>query len=236
MHLQSDHGSRSGINGTGTSGHSLTWLRRPTRRRRGLWAEAWRWFLLLTTMAIVGVGLFGVSLIAAIYWQARADDARSVDAIVVLGTAQYDGRPSPALRARLDTTVDAWNDGLARYVVVTGGKQEGDRFTEAEASRTYLVDNGVPEDAILMESTGRSSWQSMQGAAAVLAETGARRILIISDGFHLFRLKLMARELGLEATARASSGGPIRQNSAAEFNYVLRETAATVAFVLREGF
>jgi uncharacterized SAM-binding protein YcdF (DUF218 family) len=214
-----------------------TWfgLRRPTKRRRGLWSEFWRWFLLLTTMALVGVAVLGVSLIGAIYWQARADDSQSVDAIIVLGTAQYDGRPSPALKARLDTVLDAWNDGLARYVVVTGGKQEGDRFTEAEASRNYLVDNGVPESAILMESSGRNSWQSMLGAADVLAPTGAKRVLIVSDGFHLFRLKLMAEELGLEPSARAATGGPIRQNSANEFNYVLREAAATVAFVLERG-
>ena len=210
-------------------------LRRPTKRRRGLWSEAWRWCLLFTTMALVGVALLGLSLIGAIYWQARADDSSPVDAIIVLGTAQYDGRPSPALKARLDTVLDAWNDGLARYVVVTGGKQEGDRFTEAEASRNYLIDNGVPESAILMESSGRSSWQSMLGAADVLAPMGAKRVLIVSDGFHLFRLKLMAEELGLEPSALAATGGPIRQNSANEFNYVLREAAATVAFVLDRG-
>jgi uncharacterized SAM-binding protein YcdF (DUF218 family) len=202
-------------------------------RRRSVWAECWRWALTIAaTMALAPV-LFGTSLVAAIYIQARSVQAEPVDAIIVLGTAQYDGRPSPALKARLDEVLELWSVGLAPLVVVTGGKMEGDRFTEAEASRNYLVDNGVPGDAILMESVGRSSWQSMRGAAEVLAPTGARRVLIVSDGFHLFRLKLMARELGLEPIASPAENSPIRRNSANELGYVLREAVATIAFLIQ---
>jgi uncharacterized SAM-binding protein YcdF (DUF218 family) len=209
-------------------------FRRPAKYHRGLWAEAWRWGIVLALTAVAMIGLLVASLFGAIYWQARADQAGPVDAIVVLGTAQYDGRPSPALQSRLDEALDAWNAGLATYVVVTGGKQAGDRFTEAEASRTYLIDHGVPESAILMETRGRNSWQSMQGAAAVLKSAGGASVLIVSDGFHLFRLKVMARELGLTPIARAATGSPIRQNSANEFNYIVREAAATVIFLANE--
>jgi uncharacterized SAM-binding protein YcdF (DUF218 family) len=204
----------------------------PIKRARGLWAEIWRWSLILIGTLVVAVGLLGISLIAAIYWQSRSTEAPSVDAIIVLGTAQYDGRPSPALKARLDATLDAWNAGLAPVVIVTGGKMEGDRFTEAEASRDYLIEHGVPESAILMESTGRSSWESMQGAAEVLTTVGGDRVLVVSDGFHLFRLKVMARDLGLNPYGWAATGGPIRQGSMSEFSYVLREAAATTVFLL----
>ena len=95
-------------------------------------------------------------------WRAaRRDDARPSDAIVVLGAAQYDGRPSPVLAARLDHAIDLYDDGIAPVIVVTGGRQPGDRFTEATAAANYLHDHGVPDDAILRETTGRSSWESL---------------------------------------------------------------------------
>jgi uncharacterized SAM-binding protein YcdF (DUF218 family) len=180
----------------------------------------------------LAVALLGASLLAAIYWQARSDQSGSVDAIVVLGTAQYNGRPSPALKARLDEVLLEYKAGMAPYIVVTGGKQPGDAFTEAEASRDYLIEHGVPESAILMESEGRDSWQSMQGAAEALEQIGAERILIVSDGFHLFRLKMMARELGFAPIARGAEASPIRPNSANELDYIVREAAATVVFLV----
>jgi uncharacterized SAM-binding protein YcdF (DUF218 family) len=189
----------------------------------------------LSLTVFLGVGLLAGSLLAAIYWQARSGHSRPVDAIVVLGTAQYNGRPSPALEARLNESLAAYQEGLARYVVVTGGRQEGDQYTEAEASRNYLMEHGVPESAILMENEGHNSWQSMQGAAVALKAVNASRVLIVSDGFHLFRLKVMAEELGLDPiAARAASGSPIRPNSANEFEYIIREAAATVVFLANE--
>ena len=150
---------------------------------------------------------------------------------MVLGTAQYNGRPSPVLRARLDEALAAYREGVAPLVVVTGGGLPGDAFTEAEASRDYLVDRGVPESAILLENEGGNSWESMQGAADLLEAEGLSRVLIVSDGFHLLRLKLMARELGLEAAGRPAEESPIRKNSATEFDYVVREAGGIVLFV-----
>lgn len=190
-----------------------------------------RWvFPVLAVVTLAPILLLG-SLVLAIYWQARSDGSRPVDAILVMGTAQYNGRPSPALRARLDEAYAAWDEGLADTIFVTGGKQPGDLYTEAEASRDYLVELGVPEQAILMEEEGRSSWESMQNAAETLRAYGLDEVLIVSDGFHLFRVKLMARELGLDAAGRPATDSPIRRNSANEFDYVLREAAATLQFL-----
>jgi uncharacterized SAM-binding protein YcdF (DUF218 family) len=203
---------------------------RPRRRRRSFWSELRRWLLTLTIFLCLAVGLLITSLFAAIYVQARSDQTRPVDAIVVLGAAQYDGRPSPVLRARLDQALAAYEAGNAPYIVVTGGQQTGDRFTESEAGRTYLIERGVPADAILMESEGRNSWESLQGVAPLLEERGLERVLLVSDGFHLFRVKLMARELGLEPFGVAAEGSPIEPWTGTELGYVMREAAGIIAF------
>ena len=187
-----------------------------------------RWLVPGSVFVAVAMPLLALSLVVAIYWQARTDQTRPVQAIVVLGSAQFNGRPSPVLRARLDRALEVYRDGMAPLVVVTGGRQPGDQFTEAEASRDYLVERGVPTEAILLENEGRDSWQSMQGIAAILEARGLSRVLLVSDGFHLFRVKLMARDLGLTAYATAARGSPIRHGGPAEFSYVVREAAGVL--------
>ena len=168
----------------------------------------------------------------AIYVQARSNQSRPVDAIVVLGAAQYNGCPSPILKARLDEALAAYNEGVAPVIVVTGGRQSGDQFTEAEASRDYLVHHGVPENNILLEIKAHNSWQSMQGAANLLKDRGLKRVLLVSDGFHLFRVKLMAKDLGLKPYGRPAENSPIRQNSGRELSYAIREAGGVVAHLL----
>jgi uncharacterized SAM-binding protein YcdF (DUF218 family) len=150
----------------------------------------------LVVLAIVGYYL--VSLYQ-VWSTGRSDQARPVDAIVVMGAAQYDGEPSPQLAARLDHVAELWPQGLAPLVVVTGGNQPGDRFTEAEASANYLVERGVPADAIVQETTGRDTYESLQGAADLLAERGLSRVLIVTDPYHSLRSRLTAEDVGLTA-------------------------------------
>lgn len=168
---------------------------------------------------------------ASVYWGAHHDQARKVDAIVILGAAQYNGNPSPVLEARLDHALALWNEGLAPRIVVTGGKMEGDAYTEAETEAAYLIERGVPAEAILYENAGRDTWQSMQGVAEVLKGTGVHSLLIVSDGFHLTRSKLMARELGFAAYGSPAPDSPIRPWSGEEFSYVIRETGGILAFL-----
>lgn len=159
----------------------------PRRIRRGLAAAL-----------VIGIGYFAVTL-----WQVhaagRSDQQRPVDALVVMGAAQYNGRPSPQLQARLDHVVTLWERGVAPVVVVTGGKLPGDAFTEAEASATYLIDHGVPERAILRENEAHNTYDSFVGVAALLRERGLSSVLIVSDPFHLLRSRLIAEEVGLTA-------------------------------------
>jgi uncharacterized SAM-binding protein YcdF (DUF218 family) len=158
-------------------------------------------------------------------WSAsRRDDARPAQAIVVLGAAQFNGVPSPILKARLDHAHDLYDRGLAPVIVVTGGKQPGDQFTEASSSADYLLEKGVPDEDILREVSGTSSWESLAAASSFLKEREIRRVLLVSDPFHSFRIDAIADELGLDAHPSPTRSSPITGFSATR--HLVRETAA----------
>ena len=110
-----------------------------------------------------------------VWLAARSDQARPAEAIVVFGTAQYNGVPSPVLAARLDHAIELYEKRLAPVIVVTGGNQPGDQFTEATASANYLIERGVPDEDVLREVSGTSSWQSLAAAASFLEDRADRR-------------------------------------------------------------
>ena len=153
-------------------------------------------------------GYYGVSLLQ-VHAAGRADDARPVDALVVMGAAQYDGTPSPQLQSRLDHVIELWRAGYASTIVVTGGKQPLDRFTEAEASAAYLIERGVPESVIVRENTSRNTYDSLVGVRRLLAERGFGSALLVSEPYHMLRTKLIAEELGLEAFVSATRTSPL---------------------------
>ena len=173
----------------------------PARRRRGRQRRGrrWRWAALAVgAVVLVAAGYYAISFFQ-VWSTGRSDQARPVDAIVVMGAAQYDGEPSPQLAARLDHVVELWPQGLAPLVVATGGNRPGDRFTEAQASAAYLTERGVPAEAILLEDRGTTSYESLQGVAALLAERGLDDVLIVTDPYHALRSRLIAEDLGLNA-------------------------------------
>jgi uncharacterized SAM-binding protein YcdF (DUF218 family) len=164
---------------------------------------------------------FVVSLVQV--WNTGRDDSflkssSTVDAIVVLGAAQYDGRPSPQLRARLDHVVTLWNLPVAPVVVVTGGKQSGDRFTEAEASRDYLVSRGLPVEVIVIESRGESTYQSLEAVRDEARVNQWQRVVLVSDPYHLKRAQLVAAELGMPAEVSATRDGVVSGSGALRRN------------------
>jgi uncharacterized SAM-binding protein YcdF (DUF218 family) len=166
-----------------------------------------------------------LALTFAQVWQASlGDDASPADAIVVLGAAQYDGRPSPVLEARLDHAAALFGQGLAPVVWVTGGRRPGDRFTEATAGALYLHARGVPDAAIRREVSGRNTWESLAAAARYLRAEGTTRVLLVSDPYHSYRLAAIAGELGLDA--RVAPTPAIRLSGANRWKALLRETVA----------
>jgi uncharacterized SAM-binding protein YcdF (DUF218 family) len=141
-------------------------------------------------------------------WRASSGDVpRSADVIVVLGAAQYDGRPSPVLQARLDRARELWEQGWAPVIITTGGKAVGDRTTEADAGYAYLREKGVPQNALVALPTGRTTWEEMTSVQTELAPAGTRRVLLVSNGYHSMRLDQIAGSVGLDATITPTSAG-----------------------------
>ncbi len=181
----------------------------------------------------IGLGLFALVFVylsvtfVQVWMASRRDEARPSDAIIVLGAAEYDGRPSPVLAARLDHAVDLYRDGIAPVIVVTGGRVPGDRFTEAGVSADYLHKHAVPDTAILRETTGRTSGESLEAAARVLEEGDMRRVVFVSDPNHSARIKAIAHEVGLDAVTSPTRSSPIKGMSA--FKRLLGETIRVAA-------
>ena len=154
---------------------------------------------------------------------AQLDEREAADAIVVLGAAQYNGRPSPVLRARLDHALELWNERLAHTIVVTGGVGPGDTASEADVGRRYLLARHVPDSALIVQPQGRSTEASMRAVAAWLANRGRSRAILVSDPFHMLRLRLEARRNGLEAYTSPTDSSPISDNPVLELRFLAVE-------------
>jgi uncharacterized SAM-binding protein YcdF (DUF218 family) len=166
---------------------------------------------------VIGAVAIVVAVLVAYYvitvyqvWRAaRHDGARKSQAIIVLGAAQYNGRPSPVFKARLDHAADLYKDGIAPMIVVTGGKIPGDEFTEAGAGADYLHTLGIDDEAILRETTSRNSWESLRASARFLKARDITRVVLVSDPFHSLRIRLIAEELGFDAVTSPTTTSPI---------------------------
>jgi uncharacterized SAM-binding protein YcdF (DUF218 family) len=188
---------------------------RPGRRLR-----AW-WRLGMATLAAAAT--YQAIILGVLWWHGTRDERRPVDAILVLGAAQWNGVPSPVLQARLDHAVELYRQGYATRIVVTGGVGDGDEFSEASVAASYLQQQGVPQQAILLEDQGRSSLESIHGAAALVAHRGLTRVLLVSDPPHMLRSLQMARAAGLEAYGSPASASPSVGSLRAQAQYMLRE-------------
>ncbi|HUF36646.1 MAG TPA: YdcF family protein [Gemmatimonadales bacterium] len=177
------------------------------------------------TAGLIGLGAaiaYTVALIMVLVASQR-DQRRAVDAIVVLGAAQYNGRPSPVLKARLDHALGLYREGLAPLIVVTGGIGRGDTISEAMVGRRYLMAHEVPAEAVVAQPQGRSTAASMTAVADWLGGRGLGRVLLVSDPFHMFRLRLEARRTALEAYTSPTESSPISDNPNLELRYLFRE-------------
>ena len=190
--------------------------------------------IVLAGLALL-LSLWVMSFIAVLVWE-RNDQARPVGAIVVLGAAQYVGRPSPVLRARLDHAITLWRRDLAPLLIVTGGTGTGDTTSEAAVSQRYAVRRGVPVARILLETEGRTTSQSMESVATMMKARGRRDVLLVSDPFHMLRLTILARRHGLEPYASPTPTSPITANRSERWKYALSESIkAPLAFILERN-
>lgn len=178
----------------------------------------------------LSVVLLVVSTATAIWWTARQDSRPSSDAIVVLGSAQYNGVPSSIFEARLEHALALYENGVAPVVVTVGGKADGDMFTEAESGRAYLVEAGVPEDALLAVEQGVDTLESMRAVGTAFAERGWDSAVLVTDPWHAMRAERMAEDAGISAESSPTRQGPAVQTRATQFRYILRETAAYLLY------
>ncbi|SDY09114.1 Uncharacterized SAM-binding protein YcdF, DUF218 family [Modestobacter sp. DSM 44400] len=180
--------------------------------------------------AVTALVLLVGSTALAIWWTARQDARPASDAIVVLGSAQYNGVPSSIFEARLEHALDLYSDGVAPVVVTVGGKKSGDAFTEAEAGRDYLAAAGIPADGLLAVPEGVDTLESMRAVASVFADRGWSSAVLVTDPWHAMRAERMAEDAGIDATSSPTRQGPAVQTRATQFRYILRETAAYLLY------
>jgi uncharacterized SAM-binding protein YcdF (DUF218 family) len=166
-------------------------------------------------------------------WQvARVDNRQPVDAVVVLGAAQYDGDPSSIFASRLRHAETLFEDGLAPRIITTGGGRPGDVYTEAEAGRRFLIDRGVPPQAVIAVGEGSDTLLSLQAVAARAKQDGWHTAAIVSDPWHSLRACIMARDSGLQAETSPTRSGPVVQTRETQLRYIIRETGALLYYRL----
>ena len=180
--------------------------------------------------AVLAFLLLVTSTALAIWWNARRDSRPTSDAIVVLGSAQYNGVPSSIFAARLEHAIRLYDAGVAPRIVTVGGKATGDQFTEAEAGRDYLANAGVPVKALLAVPKGVDTLESMRVVAAAFDQHGWHSAVLVTDPWHAMRAGRMAQDSGIEAESSPTRQGPAVQTRATQFRYILRETAAYLLY------
>jgi uncharacterized SAM-binding protein YcdF (DUF218 family) len=191
------------------------------------------WVLALFLVATAVTAVVEVRLYHAIQEQATRDEAQVAGAIVVFGAAEYNGIPSPVLKARLDQALRLEERGLAPLVVTTGGSGGDLHYTEAGVGSDYLIQQGVAEQKILTEPSGETTLQSVRAVSQLLQQRGAKTCVAVSDGFHLYRVKLLFRAHGITAYGSPAANSPISEDPIQLTLHTLRETAICSLWYLR---
>ena len=188
----------------------------------------WRIF---TGVLLITFVVWAGWMCAVLVWSGM-DQAQRAGSIVVLGAAQYDGRPSPVLRARLDHGIDLWNQGMGKLLIVTGGRGYGDTTSEAAVGRAYARKHGIPDTAIVLENKGRTTRESMLAVSEILATRGIKSAILVSDPFHMLRLSILGKRFGLTIYTSPTRTSPISPNREKRWRYMLGESVkAPLAFL-----
>ena len=182
--------------------------------------------------ACLAVALLASYATFRVWAQGERDERRPVDAIVVLGAAQYDGRPSPLFKARLDHAVELYQAGIAPRLILTGGKADGDRTTEAASAAAYAIDRGVPAGAILLDEDSRTTLESIRAVGRLLRDNELEDAVFVSDRPHMLRVLRMAADNGIAAWGSPTSTSPIERDPARQIDATLHELGALAQYFL----
>ena len=192
--------------------------------------RVFKWGTVIGLALVLSLSIYWFYLYRQIRNQAGLDEARQADAIVVLGAAQYNGRPSPVLKARLDHAYDLYKQGYAHAIITTGSYGPDPNFSEAHVSTKYLVEHGVDVATIITEQGSASTHDSIEASAGLMHAKGWKTALVVSDGFHLFRLKRMFEDQGIRAYTSPALDSPIEVASSQRFWYSIREVILFSAY------
>ena len=180
--------------------------------------------ILAATLALVLLVLLGTA--TRIWWFARQDDHRVSDAIVVLGAAQFNGRPSSVFTARLVHARDLYQLKVAPRIITVGGNRVGDRYTEASAGKAWLTQHGVPASRIVAVGTGTDTLTSLRAVEQRMQHGRWSTAVIVTDPWHSLRARAMATDQGIDAAMSPTRQGPAVRQRSTEFRYIARETLA----------
>ncbi len=189
-------------------------------------------FLKVLLSLIIVITLIFVGLIIKIYSQSGIDEAQKVDALVVLGASQWNEKPSPVFKARLDHALDLYQNHYSSKIILTGGIGKREKISESKVGRNYLMQKGIDDQNIFIEEIGHTSWQSLNQVAQILKNQNLNSVILVSHGFHIMRLKKMSKDLKIQAYASPVQRSSTIKNKTAEFKYILRESLVYILYLL----
>lgn len=190
---------------------------------------------------VVGLVLLFIGFVFyKVYSTSTLDMASKADAIVVLGAAEYAGKPSPVLQARLDHAFDLFKQGFAPIIITTGGTHPGEDFSEGEVGRNYLIKKGIPESQIIAEENSLTTKQNIMRVEEILNDEKLEillgkkpeKVILVSDPFHMYRAVSIAEDAGIDAVSSPTRTSPISKNKWLEFRYMVREVASSLLHIL----
>lgn len=191
-----------------------------------------KWAALLIVLLLLSIGAYWIYLYREVRFSAARDEAKVSDVIIVLGAAQYNGRPSKILKARLDHAVELYNRGFAKAIITTGGYGPDPNFSEAQVSTEYLMKHGINLIDIVTEQASLTTRDSIRAATGVMKSKGWKTVVVVSDGFHLYRLKEMFGDEGIVAYTSPAPDSPIESSTSQRFWYSVREVFLFSAYRL----
>lgn len=194
--------------------------------------RVFKWGTLAVVVVVITISAYSAYVYQQIRESAEHDEARQADVILVLGAAQYNGRPSPVLKARLEHTFSLFEKGYAGAIITTGGYGPDLNFSEAHVSTQFLIQHGIDESRIITEQGSGTTADSVRAAVTLMQSKGWKTVLVVSDGFHLFRLKTMVEANGIVAYTSPAPNSPIEIAASQRFWYSMREVLLVSAYRL----
>lgn len=192
-----------------------------------------RTFFKLLSVVILSLIFLWIFLVGNIYINSKTQDRSAVDAIVVLGASQWNGRPSPALKARLDHAYELYKTNVSDYIVLTGGIAKGDTISESRVGKKYLNKKGIPNSRIIIEEEGKNTKESLKKVSEIKDKYDFKDILFVSHGYHIYRIKKIAADYDMGDVY--SSAVEIKDTER-KFKLIFKESLITILYIFKPDY